>query len=308
MFEGNQDDVGAMPDLGAPEKKNFFQKIFSKGETAIPIILVVVLLIVLVFAFGNTDYSNIPLIGGAIKSIAGEKMYSVLVVGQPDAIAMSSIYGNNDFTKKYRFVFKSENDGSLERYPENTLNQYDFIIIDQTESTTSEGQKRTLPYQFTKAITNYVKGGKSVMFVGNSGHLATNYDDAYGWKATYGNIVPMDCSASYNLTAPCEEYSKITITGVLENTHQSNVLDGIEQFPTVAQKEMGVPGISFSLFNVNLTNNSKEWMSIKDIRTNMSYPGILVSNSMLGGKVVYLSFQDYGRIPDIMQRLFTYLL
>ncbi len=304
MFEGNQDSVGApLPDMGGDfgERKSFFQKIFSKSETIIPIVLIVILLLILVLAFSGWNYSSIPVIGSSLKSIFGAKQYNVLIIGKPVPIVMDNIIGNYDFTKTYRFQLATED--SFASNPESRLSPYDFIILDQSDADTPMGMQSAIPYQLAEALKNYVASGKSLIIVGNSGYRLAGNPDAFGYKAIFGNIVPIDCIENIDMISPC--VNPQPITGILRNTMISNVLDGIDEIPALTDRQSGKPGLDLTVFPVN--HNGEEWMYIKDIRSNKQYSGIIVNKSMLGGKVVYFSFKEWGWIPNVIHRIFEYV-
>ena len=305
MFEGNQ-DVGSapLPDMGGDfgERKSIFQKIFSKSETAIPIILIVILLVILVLAFSGWDYSTIPVIGPGLQSIFGAKQYNVLVIGQPKPVTVNNIMGSPDFTKKYKFTYREEY--LLDKYPENQLKPYDFIILDQSEASSKMGFVKAIPYQLSKALESSVASGKSLVIIGNSGHVVAGNPDTYGWQEIFGTMVPVDCIQNISLESPCEVPSPVV--GILENSHISKVLYGIEQIPDLAYTAQGVPGLNLTTYNVNIASG-EEWMWIKDIQTKKQYPGIVVNKGLLGGKVVYISFEEWGLIPGVIHRIFEYI-
>lgn len=307
MFDG-QDAGAPLPDLGGDlgmgEKKSFFQRIFSKSETVIPIILIVILLLILVLAFSGWDYSNIPLVGGALKSVFGAKQYNVLIIGNPSPVSMDYIIGNPDFTKTYKFSLPMAED-SFTRNPEERLKTYDFIILDQSDSGTPYGLNKAIPYQLAEALKAYVAGGKSLIIVGNSAHRLAGNPDAYGWKAIFGDMVPGDCQANISMESPCE--TPLPVLGIFENTYVNNTLfEGIDQIPSQSDRLNGTPGLNVTLYPVN--HNGQEWFSIKEVRNPAhNYPAIIVNKSMLGGKIVQITFGEWGLIPNVMHRVFEYV-
>jgi len=305
MFDGSQDaGAGPLPDIGSDfgdEKKSFFQKIFSKSETAIPIILIVVLLLILVLAFSGWDYSSIPLVGGALQSIFGAKQYQVLIIGQPNPGVTDYILANPDFQKTYRFSQVSEE--ALDRNPESRLKPYDFIILDQSDSSTNLGLLKAIPYQLAEALKNYVASGNSLIIVGNSAHRVSGNADLYGWKAIFGDIVPADCLQTISLESPCE--TPVPLTGILQNTGvNTSLFEGIDEIPALSDRLSGKPGLNLTVYPVN--HNGEEWFAVNDIRSGRTFSGIVVNKSMLGGKVIYISYPEWGQTPGVIQRLFEY--
>jgi len=303
MFEGSQDAGAPLPDMGGDfgEKKSFFQKIFSKSETIIPVVLIVILLLILVLAFSGWDYSSIPVVGGALQSVFGAKHYNVLVIGKPKPIVMDKIIGQDDFTKKYIFQLATED--SFTSNPEARLKPYDFIILDQSDADTPMGMQKAIPYQLAEALKNYIDSGKSLIIVGNSGHRLVDNPDASGWQSIFGKRVPVDCIENIDMISPC--VNPIHITGIFRNTLISDKFYGIDQIPSLTDQQSGKPGLDLTLYPVN--HNGEDWMYIKDIRTKKQYTGIIVNRSLFGGKVVYFSFEQWGLIPKVIHIIFEYV-
>ena len=117
MFDGEQGASTSYSGGDFEPKRSFFQKIFSKSETAIPVVLIIILLVILVFAFSGWDYSSTPLIGGALKSVFGTKQYNVLVIGKPVPISYDML-NSPDFTKNISLYIDEE---VLAMNPENHI-------------------------------------------------------------------------------------------------------------------------------------------------------------------------------------------
>jgi hypothetical protein len=165
------------------------------------------------------------------------------------------------------------------------------------------GMQKAIPYQLAEALKNYVASGKSLIIVGNSGHREAENPDAFGWKAIFGSIVPVDCIENIDQISPC--VNPTPITGMFRNTMISNKFEGIDEIPSLTDRQSGKPGLNLTIYPVN--HNGEEWMYIKDIRTQKQYSGIVVNKSMLGGKVVYFSFEEWGLIPNVIHRVFEYV-
>lgn len=305
MFDGNNQDLGApLPDMGGDfgEKKSFFQKIFSKSETIIPIVLIVILVVVLVLAFSGWNYSNIPLVGGALQSLFGAKTYQVLVIGDSHPIVDDLIYNNKDFLKYYHFTQRTEE--ALSVSPENQLRQFDFIILDQSDSVTQMGNLKAIPVQLVDALKDYVASGKSLVIVGNSAHRVMGSNDLYGWKAIFGDIAPVSCDETMSPISPCETLTPVT--AVLYNTGSNSIFKGIDEIPSKYDQQTGYLGYPLSLYPVSYSGD--EWYYIKDVKTGKaSIPGIVASKSMLGGKVIYISFQEWGYPTGVIKLLFEHI-
>ncbi len=301
MFDGDQG--ASMPDVGGDfePKKSFFQKIFSKSETAIPVVLIVILLIILVLAFSGWDYSSTPIIGGALKELFGVKQYNVLVIGKPSQVSLNML-NKPDFRKKYTPIFRDEE--TMQMNPENYLKNYDFIILDQSDSGTQMGMSGSIPYQLAQALIQYVKSGKSLIIVGNSGHVAPDYQDGYGYQALFQGISPVTCDKSLVYSRPCEQ-SAVKLS-ILQNTQQLNIFGEINQVPEQVFIDAGTPGINLTHYDVAMSKGS-ELFTLRDVRTGKYHTGIAMSKSGLG-KVIYISFKEYGHFPSIMQILFKYLV
>lgn len=305
MFDNNQDSGAPLPEMSGDfgAKKSFFQKIFSKSETAIPIILIVILLIVLVFAFSGWDYSQVPLIGGTLQTLFGAKTYQVLIIGQPLPQTKDTIYGNRDFEKYYNFVPRTADE--LGESPETVLKHYDFVILDQSNSTTQMGALKAIPRQLAEALKSYVASGHSMIIVGNSAHLEAHFPDAYGWKRMFGDIVPVDCTENTSILSPCEEGSARPIPAVIYTTGSNPLSSDTVKIPSQAFQLTGQPYLELTVYPVNQFGD--EWAYIKDVRTKDTYTGIVAQGNILGGKVVYISYPEYYLTPDLMQRIFEYV-
>jgi hypothetical protein len=287
------------------ERKSFFQRIFSKSETIIPIVLIVILLLILVLAFSGWDYTSIPLVGGALKSVFGGKQYNVLVIGQPTPDVMKYVLNNDDFKKYYNFGLP-QSEEAFTRNPENRLKNFDFIIIDQSDSGTQYGLTKSIPKQLADALKNYVASGKSLMIVGNSAHRVMGYPDLDGWQAIFGEIVPGSCLANISQESPC--VMPLNVMGILQNRNETTTMfEGIDQVPSTSDVLSGKPGLEFTLYPIS--HNGTEWFSIKDARNlGRSYAGIISNKTMFGGKVVQITFQEWGYgLNGIMSQIFEYI-
>lgn len=304
MFEGgDQSGMSPLPEYDEGSGKSFFQRIFSKSETMIPIILIIILIVILALAFSGWDYTSIPIIGGTLQDLFGSKTYNVLVIGQPHPVTVQKILGGDDFKPTYKFSIRDEE--ALKYSPETVLSNYDFVILDQSDSSTKMGYDKTIPYKLAEALKNYVASGKSIIIVGNSAHSIAGSPDAYGWVAVFGDISPMDCTQNIGYQSPCEQ--PLMVHGILINTEaNTKIFYGIDQVPSIAYQQQGSTGLDFTLYNVN-THNSYDLMYIKDTIKPASYPGISVNKSMLGGKVVYFSYEQLGYTPDLVKRVFKYI-
>lgn len=306
MFEGDPGaGVGPLPeyDDSGSGSNSFFHKIFSKSETMIPIVLIIILVVILALAFSGWDYSNMPVIGGALESIFGAKVTDVLVIGQPHPTTMQFVINSDDFKSKFKFRFMDEL--ALEKHPENILKGYDFVLLDQSDSSTLLGQTKAVPYKLAEALKTYVASGNSLVIVGNSGHVVAKNPDSYGWVAVFGDMSPMDCLQNIGAESPCEV--PLPVHAILVNAEtNTKVFYGIDEVPDKAFQAQGVTGLDLTVYNTNL-HNGVEWMYIKDVIQGKPYPGIVVNKSMLGGKVVYFAYEQLGMTPNLVMRVFDYI-
>jgi hypothetical protein len=164
---------------------------------------------------------------------------------------------------------------------------------------------KAIPYQLAEALKAYVASGKTLIIVGNSGHRVMEYPDLFGWEAIFEGMAPGSCQANINMDSPCVQ--PLNVMGILQNTYtNTNMFKGIDEIPAKSDRLSGKPGLDFTIYPIN--HNGEEWFSIKDVRNlGRSYAGIIVNKSMLGGKVIQITFQEWGYgMNGVLQQLFEY--
>ena len=74
----------------------------------------------------------------------------------------------------------------------------------------------------------------------------------------------------------------------------------IMQIPEQVYIDSGKPGITINHYDLAISNG-EELFSVRDIRTGKYHTGIALNKTTIGGKVVYVSFPEYGNLPTVMQ-------
>jgi hypothetical protein len=296
MYDDNVPAGGAdLPELEPRSGiKSWTHKIFSKAETIIPIILIILFLLFFAVSFMDVSANDIPLIGGFLGDIMGDDLTSVLVIGEPMQVTQD-MFSRSDFKQKYRFLYKSPE--NLDRNPYNTIKKYDIIILDQSESS-----HKAITDSLALAIQSYVKSGGSFIIVADSGYRKIGRPDAFGWIANFGDsIAPIDCQQNKDLTRPCE--NPIPIQGVIENTDPTN--SALEGFTSIPATLTDASSLSFTVYDVNPNGDAEEWATIQDIR-GKTYVGVVYKRAGFG-EVVYFNYNQVGTTPELLDKILTKL-
>lgn len=280
---------------------SFLNKIKAHSEVWIPLVLIVILLLFLSVYFGIIDTRSIPLVGGILSNLMGEYK-QILLVGEPwdgpyqnDSIIEILQQGIN--AKKYK-IKQIKNAQNFAYNPANQIENYDLIIIDQTQRT-----DKSIPPDFADALVDYVfKGGKLIL-VGDSATLVTGRPEKIGLPATFGTgMAPVDCMSP--IDAPPKCLTPIPISqAIWRNTYKTKKLfQGIDTIPQNPATQGALP---FTVFDVS--PQGEEWAFIEDLVAGRMYTGI-VKKSYYLGKVIYFNYQEVGLTPSILEDVVGYLI
>jgi len=281
-------------DVGRPSGiKGWTHKIFSKAETIIPIILIILFLLFFSISFLHVSPNDIPLIGTFLGQLLGEQKTEVLIIGQPLQITTDKIVNAEDYRQRYSFRVMDPQ--RLTRDPLKTLKNYSVVVLDQSDSA-----DKSIPKELALDLVTYVKTGGSLVIVADSGYRITGRPDAYGWVAVLKDAAPVSCDLERDNTRACE-YPQL-IHGVWFNENPTDeILLGIDQIPGSANL---ATGLEFNVFDI--TPLGEEWATIKDIITGKTYPGIVYMRYW-AGKIVYFNYNQIGVTPEPVDRILTYL-
>ncbi len=173
------------------------------------------------------------------------------------------------------------------------VSKYNIVILDQSQST-DKGVSMALG----KEIEEYVNNGGKLIVVGNSGIYSNEFPIVIGWKATFGNIMPMECSSNSNGMSTCKEGMEIQITGkVYPQDYEHPILKGILITPRQS---------TYTIFPIGINEGSKPIAYIKAEGTSQTHPAILEKKHVGSGKVIYFNYNP-AQTPGIFLNTLDYL-
>jgi len=259
-------------------------------EGLIPIILIIIIGVFLLWRFGIISPTT-PLIGSALSAVLGtEQPARMLVIGQPspETVAVLNDPANRDLVQ---VVYRSVE--SLERNPADQMAQYRIVMLDQT----SQADK-LVSRQLGEAIKNFVKTGGRLIIVGNSGIRRPEDTSVLGWRATFGDVVPVDCEVQVGKFEEPSCVKRITVRGKLyREDFKHTIMEGIPQLPAE-------PGsLTFETYNVTVAGNEIAYIETELGR--QYYPGI-VEKPLITGKSIYFNYNP-GSTPVVFQKTLAYL-
>jgi hypothetical protein len=283
MYDEGSDVAGPAPTMGERLGKNI------NFEGLIPLVILVLVGILSLNYFNVVDIPYLPKGGSNIQ---------VMVIGEP-SLGQKVILDNSNYYLTYRvrdadtfYVNASEE-----------LSQYDIIILDQ-----SQLANKSINTVLAQAMQNYVqKGGKLIvvqnsgiyMNVGLGGAVAT---DVVGWKANFGNIMPMECAPGTDNVPTCVDQQATTIVGrIIRQDFKHPILEGIQQSPPEGQ----IP-YTLRTFPVQANQGGKTIAFIKGEGVPKTYPAIIEKKAFPLGTIVYFNY-DPGLTPGIFNNTLEYL-
>lgn len=286
MAEAYPDEGGDLPPLESP---GGFSRMHINFEGLIPIILIVVIGFLLLARIGVLD-SSTPVIGSLVSAVSPNQSANVLIIGAPSPEMINVLNANKDLVGKP--VIRAAE--AFTRDPINQLSTYNIIILDQSGQINKE-----IPRQLGDALQSFVKTGGKLIIVKDSGIERPGALDILGWKANFGDIVPVNCDIVLDGQPTCKR--PLAVVGVLwRQDFKHPIMQGIERVP--AQAEAGY--LVLETFDVGVTGN--EITYIEDARTGQSYPGIVEHAQIGGGKVIYFNYNP-GITPGILENTIKYL-
>lgn len=261
-------------------------RLIANFEGLIPLILIIIIGFFLAAKF-NIITSNTPIVGPLIGIVSGyEEPMQMLIIGAPSQDTLDVLNANRDLV---RYRIKQATD--LERNPEDQIAEYHLIMLDQ-----STQADKTVSKQLGKAIEKFVKRGKKLIVIKDSGIRRPETVDIIGWKATFGDIVPVSCERTIAQIPTC--LNPITVLGKIRRQDvKSRIMYGIEVAP--AEEEYA---IMFTTFDVDPVGKEIAYI---ETRTKKTYPAIVESKLILG-KVIYFNY-DPGKTRGILEATLEYL-
>ncbi|MBM3282083.1 MAG: hypothetical protein FJY86_01940 [Candidatus Diapherotrites archaeon] len=284
----NEDAYGGGADL-PPIDDGIGSRLHFNLEAVIPILLIVVIGFLLLARLGVID-SSTPVIGPVVSSISPNATARILIIGAPSPEMIAVLNANKDLVGNP--IIKAAE--AFSNNPENQLAQFDIVIMDQS------GQvSKAIPRQLGDALQNYVKTGGKMIIVKDSGIEQPGALDILGWKANFGNIVPVNCDIILDGQPTCKR--PLGVIGVIwQQDYRHPIMQGIERVP--AQAEAGY--LALEVFDVGVTGN--EIAYIEDARSGKNFPAIVEQAQLGGGKVLYFNYNP-GVTSGIFQNTIKYL-
>ncbi len=257
-------------------------------EGLIPLILLVIIGIASLNYFGVVDIPYLP---------KGSSQVQLLFIGEP-SLGEKVVLDNLSYMLTYR-IRDARTFGNA---ASEELSQYDIVILDQSLS------DKSVSVSLGEAIKNYVnKGGKLIVVknsgiyqsIGLGGSVAT---DVVGWKATFGEIMPMECVLGPTNVPTCGEGQEINIAGrIRRQVYDHPIMLGIELTPPE-----GVAPYQLRTFAIQANEGAKTIAYVQSEGTPMTYPAILEKKSFPFGTVIYFNY-DPGYTPGILTNTIKYL-
>ncbi len=227
-------------------------------EGLIPVILIIIIGAVLLFKFGIISPST-PVIGNIMAVIlGGSAPAKLLVIGNssPETIVVLKAAQNTDLVQVVQL-----NAQSLTVNPSEQISQFRIIVLDQTTE-----DKKYVSRQLGEAIKKFVQTGGRLIVVGNSGIERPEDTGILGWKATFGDIIPVNCEPLIGAQPGCI-IREMARGKIVRADFDSKIMEGISQYPAD-----GTP-ILFETFPVQWEGNMIAY--IHDERTGTVYPAIV---------------------------------
>ncbi len=297
MYDDKAGPAPDLPDFG-PIESAPKRSIFSRVETVIPIILIVLFLLFFAISFLKVDPSSIPLIGGAVSYFYSPGQTQILIIGQPQQETLD-LLNRGDFAPKYRYTVMSTD--RFVRTQLNLLKSYDIVILDQ-----SELADKSIPDALTNDLRNYVEysGGSLIIVADSALWKSGRPQDSFGWVAVLGSdMAPVDCQVGFGNIRPCQNPEIISGRAVNIKTNLKT-FEGIDVVPGDGRS------FPFTVYDVtpSTTNGrSDEWFIIQDSRPGgKSYTGIVSKRAGIG-KVVYFNYNNIWITPNLLDKVFQYM-
>ncbi|MFH1588909.1 MAG: hypothetical protein ABIA76_06250 [Candidatus Diapherotrites archaeon] len=264
------------------------RKLGMNLEGFIPLILILVIAFFLLMKFGVIS-SSTPFIGGITNFISPEEKANVLLLGSSSAETLSELYKmDGDLIK-----LVPRDVPSIERNPKYLLAQYTIVILDQSQS----AQKAVSP-KLGNAIEEYVKKGGKLITILDSGIYQPGAYDVVGWEATFGDVIPVECTRIYEGNPSCTQ--NILVRGKLYSEQDDHpIMKGHDEFPIHVGETA-----NFQTFDVSATGT--ELAYLQDSGTLKTYPAI-VEKKLIVGKSIYFNYNP-GYTSGIFRSTIEYLL
>ena len=171
-------------DEGMPPMGGLKSKASYHLEGIIPLIIIVIIIVFAGTWLGLWDLPWLPW---------NEEPADMLVVGNPSFETRYVLDSAKDIVR-----YRIRDAASLEKSPTEQIAQYDIVMIDQSSQANKE-----ISAQLGEAIESWVKKGGKLIIVKDSGIYQKGAAEVIGWKATFGDVVPVECGILENEVPSC---------------------------------------------------------------------------------------------------------
>ncbi|MBU0635650.1 hypothetical protein KKE06_01360 [Candidatus Micrarchaeota archaeon] len=247
-------------------------------EGLIPLILII---IIAAYAGSKLGFWSIPYVD------SDDPAY-MLIIGEPSHELKNILDEDKDLVR-----YTVRDAYSMAVSPEQQLQQYQIVMLDQ-----SKQADKSVPRVLGDAIKEWVKKGGKFIVVKDSGIYRAGAADVIGWKATFGDIMPVECNLEKDYVPTCTK--PIRITGkIFRQDFKHQIMEGIE----VAHADPD--GVYFlETFNVVPVGNQVAY--IQNMTTPAYYPGVVEKTWFGIGKVIYFNY-DPGATKGVFENTLRYL-
>lgn len=258
-----------------------------EGFIPLILILIIVFFLAIKFEFVTQQTPVIGVVAGLFGP--GGKPSEVLVIGNSTAEFLRVLDEQKDLVQ-YRLRAAS----SLERNPKEQLAQYDMIVLDMSRQP-DKGVSRELG----DAIVQFVRTGGKLIVVQDSGIFQKGAPDVIGWKATFGDLVAVECEYVGVGTPSCAR--RVTLRGRMYRLKEDHrIMQGIEEVPP----DRNLPPILFDVFEVAPTGTEVAYIQ-SDLEVGQTVSGI-VEKPLVVGKSIYFNYNP-GLTPGVVANTLRYL-
>lgn len=283
MYDEGADAAGGpAPSLGGAVRK-------FNLEGLIPLILLVIIGVASLNYFGIVDVPYLP---------KGSERVQVLVIGTPSLGEKTALDNLNSFLN-----WTSRDAASFGNAASETLQQYDIIMLDQSQS-----NDKSISVALSDSIQKYVqKGGKLIIVMNSAIYSSVGFQgytaaDAIGWQATLNKTSPAYCGADHLGVPSCKEGQEINVAGrIWRQDYDHPIMQGIEVAPA-----MGDAPFRLTTLPITADAGAKTIAYIKSENTPQTYPAILEKKAFPMGTVIYFNY-DPGFTTTILTNTINYL-
>ncbi|MFH1239884.1 MAG: hypothetical protein V1672_01595 [Candidatus Diapherotrites archaeon] len=261
-------------------------KLTSNLEGLIPLILIIIIVAFLAHKFNFIDLGFLP-------GFDGNDPMQMLIIGSPSADLQIILDQDRDLVKYY-----VKSSSALNISPDEQLAQYDVVMLYQAYNS-----NKAVSRQLGEAIESYVNKGGKLITVMDSGiyrevGLGNPAKDVVGWKATFGDAIPVECGPLENSVPSCTV--KYSVHGVIyKQDFDHKIMEGIDRIPAQPNDA------PLLLETFDVTPTGKIIASIQDVATPRYFPAI-VERTQIVGKSIYFNY-DPGKTRGVFENTLEYL-